>query len=64
MKKGTLLSMSHQTAPKSKKLSFAFFIRAIKAVTGFFGFFLIFPFLIAADCYDDDEWIWNKLEVE
>lgn len=48
----------------SKKPLKTFFSKAIKAIVGFFGVFLIFPFLIAKNCWDDNEWVWNKLEIE
>lgn len=41
-----------------------FFRKTLKGVIGFFGVFLIFPIIIAIDCFEDDEWLWNQIEVE
>ncbi len=53
-----------KSPPKSKNPLVAFLTKAVKGVVGFFGVFIIFPVIIAVDCFKDNEWVWNKIEVE
>lgn len=40
------------------------FIRALFAVTGFIGFFIYLPMMIAKDCFVDSKPIWDNMDEE
>lgn len=59
-----LLRSVEEPLTQSESTLLAFLRKTIKGVIGFFGVFVIFPIIIAYDCFHDDEWVWKKIEIE